>query len=715
MSDTPSQPQDIARIALPVPLYHAFDYTPPAGEKPPPIGARVRARFAHRTLIGICVAVNPPDPHASPNPLLSILDDECTVDAGLFELAHWLADYYHHPLGEVLSTMLPNALMKGAELSWRQEPIWQRTSLEVNLARAPRQQQLLEFIDSENGSTTAVAIRAAGFSSAMIDGLVQKGALEPGKQTYTLEQAPQLTADQQAAVVAIKAQLGTFAPNLLDGVTGSGKTEVYLQLIDLVVARGAQVLVLVPEIALTPQTVRRFQRRFGATEVMHSNLTDTERLAAWLKCREGSTRILIGTRSAVLTPFRNLGLIVVDEEHDSSFKQTEGLRYSARDVAVKRAQTLGIPLILGSATPSLESLHNANTGRYNRHQLRSRATGAAMPRLHIVDIRGHQLRDGISQRLERRIGQHLDAGNQVLVFINRRGYAPTYLCTACGWQAVCGRCDARMTLHTVPRGLTCHHCGARNPVPGLCPVCERDALVPIGVGTQRTETGLREAFPNTPIHRIDRDTTRSQRRLEAQLEDIRGGAPTILVGTQMLAKGHHFPDVTLVAAINADAGFLSADFKAPERTAQLIIQVAGRAGRAEKPGEVWVQTLQPENPVLQRLIDQGYSAFAALELDTRRSAGLPPIRPMALIRTETQDPALGVEFLAAMRRRIGSEVEVLGPAPAPMARVANRYRHQLMLVAGNRQHLHNALVGLRGTKGPRTLRWAIDVDPYDTF
>ena len=715
MPDAPVQHEAIARIALPVPLYNAFDYTPPAGEDLPPVGARVRVRFAHRTLIGVCVSVNPPDPHAAPKPLLSILDHESIVDGELFDLAHWLADYYHHPLGEVLSAMLPNAAMKGAELTWQPEALWQSTHAQVDLARAPRQQQLLAFIDRNDGSATAVEIRAAGFSTAMIDSLANKGALEPGKRTFTLEPAPTLTAEQRTAVKTMKTQLDHFVPNLLDGVTGSGKTEVYLQLIDQVVERGEQVLVLVPEIALTPQTVRRFQRRFGTTGVMHSNLSDTERMTAWLKCRDASTRILIGTRSAVLTPFKNLGLIVVDEEHDSSYKQTEGLRYSARDVAVKRAQTLDIPLILGSATPSLESLHNVTTGRYARHRLFSRATGAAMPRLHVVDIRGQPVRDGISQSLERRIAKHLQADGQVLVFINRRGYAPTYLCTACGWQALCQRCDARMTFHTTPRGLTCHHCGARDPLPSRCPDCERDALVPIGVGTQRTEIGLNERFPNVPVYRIDRDTTRSQRRLEARLEDIQTGAPAILVGTQMLAKGHHFPNVTLVAAINADAGFLSADFKAPERTAQLIIQVAGRAGRAEKPGEVWVQTLQPENPVLKRLINDGYAAFAELELEIRRSAGLPPTRPMALIRSEAVDPTLGATFLAELRGSIGNEVEVLGPAPAPMARVASRYRHQLMLVADTRQQLHRALAGLRGRTAPRALRWAIDVDPYDTF
>ncbi len=701
---------------MPVPLRRTFDYAVPKGMAPPARGARVRARFSHRTLIGVCVDHNPRDAYADPQPLLDVLDAESAMSDELFALAHWLADYYHHPLGEVFATMLPNAAMKGAPLRWRPEEIWRRAATPVSLpGNATRQRALVHFLDECGGWASAADIRAAGFSSAQITALASKGAIEPGQRSFELEVAPHLNDEQQRAIDDYRKHAGAFAPMLLDGVTGSGKTEVYLQAIADVLERGEQVLVLVPEIALTPQTVGRFRRRYGQTEVFHSGLSDRQRLAAWLKCRDGAARILIGTRSAVLTPFTRLGLIVVDEEHDNSFKQHEGLRYSARDVAVKRAQTLGVPLLLGSATPSLESLRNAQRGRYRQARLLERATGAQMPVMQVLDIRGHHISDGVSEPLARRIEKHLEARAQVLVFLNRRGYAPVCLCTSCGWQARCDACDARMTLHRVPSALTCHHCGARAPVPSHCLGCGAPDLIALGAGTQRTEAGLAKRFPNVPLLRIDRDTTRSQRRLEEQLQQIRQGGPAILVGTQMLAKGHHFPNVTLVAALNADAGFLSADFKAAERTAQLIVQVAGRAGRAERPGEVCIQSLQPDNPALLQLVNGGYAGFAAEELAIRERAGLPPARPMALIRAEAADGAAPLRFLDSVKRHLPMTLEALGPAPAPMLRLANRYRFQLMLLADNRRHLHDGLERIADLPAPRPVRWAIDVDPVDSF
>ena len=707
---------EIARIALPVPLHRAFDYEVPKGMRSPARGARVRANFNNRTLIGICVERNPADAHADPNPLLEVLDCESAITRELFELAHWLSDYYHHPLGEVFAAMLPNAAIRGALLEWREEEIWRRTGNPApTLDRAPRQQALLEWLDRRGGWATGAGIRALGFTSVMIAALEKKGAIEPGRRPHELEEPPALTAEQRAAVDGFQAGGSGFVPTLIDGVTGSGKTEVYLQAMSEALNRGDQVLVLVPEIALTPQTVDRFRRRYGETDVFHSGLTDRERLRAWLRCRDGASRILVGTRSAVLTPFKRLGLIVVDEEHDSSFKQHDGLRYSARDVAVKRAQSLDIPLLLGSATPSLESLRNAVNGRYRRQRLLQRATGAEMPPIHVLDIRGHRLQDGLSEPLARRIASHLNGGAQVLVFLNRRGYAPVYLCSDCGWQARCDACDARLTLHRAPAVLTCHHCGARAAIPAACPGCGGRDLLAVGAGTQRTETGLRERFPEAPLYRIDRDTTRSQRRLEEQLSRIRQGGSAILVGTQMLAKGHHFPNVTLVVALNADAGFLSADFKAAERTAQLIVQVAGRAGRAERPGEVWVQSLQPDNPALKQLVEGGYAAFAAQELGSRERAGLPPARPMALIRAEARDGAAAQRFLEGLKPSLAGNLDVLGPAPAPMLRLANRYRYQLMLLASRRRPLHDVLERLAGVVAPRSVRWAIDVDPADSF
>ena len=701
---------------MPVPLRRSFDYVVPEGVKAPANGARVRAPLSNRSLVGVCVEQNPADAYGNPKPLLAVLDPQSAMTDELFALAHWLSDYYHHPLGEVFAAMLPKLAMQGRPLVWRREEIWRLGgSGPAQLDRAPRQRALLAFLEERGGWAAAADIRAGGFTAAMIAALARKGAIEPGVRPYDVEQPPRLTSEQDAAVRAYRRQAQGFYPILLDGATGSGKTEIYLQAMADVLTRGEQVLVLVPEIALTPQTVGRFRRRYGETHAFHSNLSNRERLTTWLKCRDGEARILIGTRSAVLTPFKRLGLIVVDEEHDGSFKQQDGLRYSARDVAVKRAQTLGIALILGSATPSLESLRNARAGRYRYQRLLRRVTGAPAPALHVLDIRGQVLEDGLSRPLARRIERHLRARGQVLVFLNRRGYAPVYLCASCGWQACCEACDARLTLHRTPPALNCHHCGARSPVPLRCPGCGAGNLLALGIGTQRLEAGLKERFPGTPLYRIDRDIVRSQQRLEEQLRRIRRGDPSILVGTQMLAKGHHFPNVTLVAALNADAGFLSADFKAAERTAQLIVQVSGRAGRAERPGEVWIQSLQPDNPALAQLVQAGYAGFAAQELAVREQAGLPPARPMALIRAEHRDGAIAHRFLESIKQRLPQSLEVLGPAPAPMARLANRYRHQLMLLASERRTLHQGLQRLADTAAPRSVRWSIDVDPADAF
>lgn len=710
----------IARIAVPVPLPQAFDYAVPDGGPTPAVGARVRVYFANRSLVGICLALDPDDAFDEPKPLLEVLDGGCALTEELLGLGRWLAGYYHHPIGEVFSAMLPTAAMRGKPLTWQAEEVWLRVlGADVDLSRAHRQRELLEFIDGNGGWASGAGLRAAGFTTAVIAALAGKGAIRAGERPYDLERPLSLTAEQGVVVGTYRRSLRGFSANLLQGVTGSGKTEVYLQVLAEVLAQGRQALVLVPEIALTPQTVARFRRRYGRVDVLHSGLSEGQRLAAWLRCRDGAARILIGTRSAVFTPFKQLGLIVVDEEHDGSFKQQDRLRYSARDVAVKRAKDLDIPLILGSATPSLETLENVRNGRYRCQRLPKRATGAPMPRIHILDIRGHRLQDSLSQPLLRRIRRHLQAGGQVLVFLNRRGYAPTYLCADCGWQAVCQSCDARLTLHRRRRRLACHHCGAEWPLPAGCPSCASAGLVAVGAGTERVDEALRAGFPDVPLIRIDRDTTRSQSRLEAGLAKIAHGRPSILVGTQMLAKGHDFPNITLVAVVNADAGFLSADFKAAERTAQLLIQVAGRAGRAERPGQVWIQTLQPDNPALKRLVGEGYAGFADHELGNRHRAGMPPARHLALLRAASKDPDAPDRFLKEIRRLLSDarsrRLEILGPAPAPMRRVANMHRHQLMLLAASREALHRSLDRLAKVRAPRSLRWEIDVDPSDAL
>ncbi len=717
-TDTP-QPATIAQVAVPRPLHGVYDYKIPHNTAGPSIGARVRVPFGRAMTIGICTGLAQESAHKKLKDIVEVIDTQTMVPDDLMHLAHWMTGYYHHPLGEVLATLLPAAARKGAVAQIAPGDWWCVARDEFTNPRAPAQQALFDYLKT-HGPCRGKDLVAQNFKRSTLRNLARAGAVETWQsdnpiKTPTPDNVP--TPAQENAINAIVASLGQFAVHLLDGVTGSGKTEVYLQAMAPVLAQGQQVLVLVPEIALTPQTVRRFEERYGRVGVLHSNLSDHERLQTWLKAKSGTLPVVIGTRSAIFTPFNNLGLIVVDEEHDSSYKQQDGLRYSARDLAAKRAQHLNLPVILGSATPSLESIYNVNRNRYRHLLLPHRAGGARMPSYHLVDMRGESQTDGLSVPLQHIIRQHLRAAGQVLLFINRRGYAPTLLCKACGWQAQCSECDAKMTYHTTPSALRCHHCGLRVPVPQTCGQCGQPSLMPVGMGTQRTEAGLARLFPDVPIYRIDRDSTRSNKQLVQQFDKINTGATALMVGTQMLAKGHHFPNVTLVAILNADAGFCSPDFRAPERTAQLITQVAGRAGRAERPGEVWIQSYQPENPVLTRLIESGYAGFAELELKQRIQAGLPPAKPMALIRAEATNPSAATTLLNEFKRQLAvfTELELLGPVPAPLARVANRSRHQLMLVAPSRPKLHQGLAHLSPPKQARQIRWSIDVDPYDSL
>lgn len=705
----------VIQVAVPRPLHAVYDYEVPQQMSIPAIGARVRVPFGRSAAVGVCVATEVNSEHSKLKQVTELLDSDAIVPPELMTLAHWMSGYYHYPLGEVLATMLPAAARKGANCSIDQPDYWQTSAAGFDNPRAHAQQALFDYL-KQHQPCAGETLMAAGHKRQTLRNLLKAGAVEQctPPAAGTSEQPPVPTAAQAQAINTITEDLQGFHAYLLEGVTGSGKTEVYLRTIDPVVAAGGQVLVLVPEIALTPQTLGRFQRRFGSVGMLHSNLTDHERLQTWLKCAAGELSILIGTRSAVFTPFQQLGLIVVDEEHDASYKQQEGLRYSARDLATKRAQSHNIPIVLGSATPSLESLYNVNRQRYVRLPLPFRAGNAQMPSYHLIDMRGQQHTDGISVPLERVIRTHLGNNGQVLVFLNRRGYAPSLLCAACGWVAACSDCDARLTLHQTPRQLVCHHCSLRFQVPDACEACGLASLLPVGLGTQRSEQGLAELFPDVPVYRIDRDTTRSNRRLEEQFAKVNSGDRCIMVGTQMLAKGHHFPNVTLVAVLNADAGFLSPDFRAPERTAQLIVQVAGRAGRAQRPGEVWIQSYQPDNPNLRKLIEQGYPGFAEAELASRISAAMPPAKPMAMLRAESEDAQAAVNLLNHFKQQLQG-IELLGPVPAPLARIANRHRYQLMLLADSRSQLHRSLTQLAPPKLPHTLRWSIDVDPYDSL
>ncbi len=722
----------ILHVAVPCPLHGTFDYLPPTAGPAPQPGMRVQVPFGRRRLVGLIHSVG--DSSDLPRHQLrradAILDPEPVLPADVLALADWAARYYHHPLGEVLATALPVALRQGKPARadspdwWRLTATGREPASLDSLRRAHRQQALLQrLLQQPEGVDAAELADLGGNWRQALASLVDKGFAEPCAPPLPAPApAPALNPEQEQAVAVICGALGDFHTLLLDGVTGSGKTEVYLAALDANLARDRQALVLVPEIGLTPQLIRRFRRRLpGRLTVLHSGLAEGERLQAWLAAGSGQADVVIGTRSALFTPLARPGLLIVDEEHDLALKQQDGFRYHARDLATVRARQLGIPLVLGSATPSLESLYNCQQGRYRHLHLPRRAGEARPPETHLLDIRGQPLEAGLSRDLVQRMRRHLDAEGQILLFLNRRGYAPVLLCHDCGWVAACPRCDARMTWHQRDRRLRCHHCGHERRVPEHCQECSGSDLRSLGQGTEQLEQVLNARFPDVMVARIDRDSTRRKGAMEQLLDRARSGEARLLLGTQMLAKGHHLPSVTLVGILDCDQGLFGADFRAPERMAQLITQVAGRAGRAERPGEVLIQTHHPEHPLLQLLLREGYSRFARESLAERQAAGLPPYSHLALLRAEAVDAGPPRNFLQEAREwgeRVSSpQVMLMGPVPAPMERRAGRYRAQLLLQAPDRRSLHallDALVPqLSSLPSARRVRWSLDVDPQE--
>ncbi|MEN5004340.1 primosomal protein N' [Stenotrophomonas indicatrix] len=724
-----SGPVPTLQVALPVPLPRLFDYLPPQGEGPTvAVGCRLKVPFGNRELIGVVAGHGQTEDSQGLRQALAWCDTTSLLQGELWQSLQWLARYTHAPLGEVLSTALPGPLRHGEPLPDTHHWGWQLTAeghaQREKLRAGSRPRQLAELlaetvVDEDVLSARMQDWRVAARSLGKRD-LAERIALSVAPQHAQPLPGPTLNAEQAEAVAAITAA-ESFQAFLLDGVTGSGKTEVYLQAIIHCLAQGRQALVLVPEIGLTPQTLARFRGRLGiAVHALHSGLTDNERARVWAAASRGEARVIVGTRSAVFIPLPQPGLLIVDEEHDGSYKQQDGIRYHARDFALVRAKAQGIPVLLGSATPSLETLHNAYAGRYAHLRLKQRAGDARPPRVRILDVRKRPLRDGLSADVLAGIGEHLQRGQQVLVFKNRRGYAPVLLCHDCGWTAPCNRCDAPMTVHGGGRRLQCHHCGARQPAPLACPACGSLALQPQGIGTERLEEHLVRAFADFPVVRIDRGTTARRDALEQQLAKL-GNAPGILVGTQILAKGHDLPKLTLVVVVGIDEGLFSADFRASEKLAQQLIQVAGRAGRARDPGEVWLQTHHPGHPLLETLVNGGYHPFAQAELNQRQAAGFPPFAHLALMRAEAQQVEHANAFLLAARKLLGEQdmVEAYGPMPAPMPRRAGYQRTQLLLSAAQRPPLHGVLAQLvpqlYALPEARKVRWSLDVDPTDLY
>ena len=730
----------ILQVAVPSPLMQLFDYLPPADldiQQLQP-GSRVLVPFGKRDLVAIIIAVIKTSelPIERLKPIKCVLDSHAVIPPSLLKLCQWCSQYYHYPIGEVLHYALPTLLRKGhptektAQSAWRLSLIGEKTDPYHFTQSAGLQQLLHRFQQAPLGLLTRHNITADDKKSRLRTlqnkGLIEACTITPCHQSLTdnVQQAPQLTPEQQTSVDALCTQLDDFGVFLLHGVTGSGKTEVYFQVIQACLAQQRQVLMLVPEISLTPQTLQRLQQRFAVPiATLHSKLSAQRRLDNWIMAKYGHAPIVLGTRSAIFTPLKALGLIIIDEEHDGSFKQQDRFRFQARDVAIIRARAAQIPVILGSATPSLESMHNVEMARYHYLTLPKRASNQALPKFTIIDVRKQKLSLGLSQALIQAIRQHLDQHQQVLIFLNRRGYAPVLICHACGWVALCRHCDAKFTVHFKKQKLICHHCDYEIAMPVTCQGCRSTELRPIGYGTERIAASLASFFSEYPITRIDRDTMGSQNALNQALADIHQQHTRLIIGTQMLAKGHHFPHVTLVAILDADAGLFSTDFRATETMAQLIIQVAGRAGRGEQPGQVVMQTRHPDHPMLQLITQHDYGAFCQHLLRERKQTQLPPYSALAMLRAESTQQQQAIDFLDAAKQQAQhiphSDIQLLGPIAAPMARRAKRYHAQLLIQSTQRKQLQKFLSHwyrrVSNLKKSYTLKVVLDVDPLDLY
>ncbi len=729
----------LVRIAVPVPLADAFDYLAPANAPLPAPGCRVRVPFGRGERLGV-VLEHPATtevPAARLKRIGSVLDPHPAIGAELLASLRWAADYYHHPVGAVLSHALPGLLREGRPIDEPPEAAWQLSALgrAQDIAQLPRsaRQQTRTLHALRDGALRASELKALEIGPATLERLAAKGWIEPAATPDRAREAdtvnapptarPELTADQTAVLAefaATQAARKAFRAYLLHGVTGSGKTEIYLRLIAGELAAGRQTLLLVPEIGLTPQLVRRLRDRFGEElAVLHSAVTERERFAAWRRAYRCEARLVVGTRSAVFAPLPSAGLIIVDEEHDASYKQQTGFRYSARDLAVVRAQRLNVPIVLGSATPSLETFNNAVQGRYVKLSLPRRIGSAGVPQVRVVDLNRHASRQALSTPLIAAITDHLAAGNQVLLFLNRRGFAPALFCPECKAIEQCRRCDAHMTVHLKSAAVRCHHCGAERALDWTCRTCGGQRIA-VGAGTQRVGDELAALFPQARIARLDRDSTSRKGSLAAVLHDVEAGSVEILIGTQMLTKGHDFPRVTLVGVLNADQGLFGTDPRSHERLAQTILQVAGRAGRAERPGEVVIQTHYPEHPLLKCLLESDYTTFATLALAERRDAHWPPFAHLAVWHAEATQRDVALAFLERVRGAATAEptpVTVLGPAALAMERKDGRYRAQLLFRSAERAQLHRlvqrTLLAVRDLPDARRARWSLDIDPLE--
>lgn len=727
------KPKRVAQIGLSHTNKPYFDYLLTTSDDVA-VGQRVSVSFRQKSVAGIVVGLSDHSNVATHKlkPIEHLIDNAPLFPDDILQLCRFASDYYHRPLSDVLNTALPALLKQGKPEQFALQMVWRTLSDSAQSIshRAKAQQHAFTLLQQHADGLSTSALAEQGIKLTTLKSLQEKGLIAAVEQPRsftnisTSQPSPPTLLTEQAQVVDALINHQGFRCDVLHGITGSGKTEVYMRLIDAQIQQQKQVLVLVPEIGLTPQLYSRLQQRFSVPiAVMHSGLNDRERLDAWLLSKQTQAKILIGTRSAIFTPLPDLSLIIIDEEHDASFKQQEGMKYSARDLAIIRAQMRSIPILLGSATPSLETLFNVQQKKYHYWQLTTRAGGALSPSYQVIDLRRQGLQNGLSKPLITEMQQHLQQGNQVLLFLNRRGFAPVLMCHECAWISTCPHCDAYLTMHLKLHMMQCHHCGFQQAQPNQCHDCHSQQLVPVGLGTQRLEEQLQQLFPEQTIMRIDRDSMRRKHAFDQAIEKIHRGDANILIGTQMLAKGHHFPNVTLVAILDADSGFFSCDFRASERLGQLLLQVAGRAGRANKPGTVAIQTHCPDHPLLMTLIKQGYSAFAKALLEEREQAMFPPFCYLAIYRIEAKQHSQACEILKKVASLLKQHIQqptisLLGPVPAPLSKRADLYRYQLLIRSPNRKTLHQLLnqssQAIEKLNNKDT-KLTLDIDPIDIF
>ncbi|MGP1871124.1 MAG: primosomal protein N' [Arsenophonus sp. ER-BJ3-MAG3] len=730
----------IVQVALHIPLMKTFDYQLPKNIFFPIKGCRVVVQFGKqkKTILGIVLSHNQSSKfnYRELKTIEQVIDQESLFSDNLWSLLLWASKYYHYPIGEVLFHTLPVLLRKGEKAAFSSVWQWQITQqgkiLPLNeLKQAPKQQHAIKLLQQKSiyhHEIVEYELSKNSLQTLKKKGLIQLLSVQPkiknwNSNFYICDKKPKLNLEQLKAVEAINSKL-TFIPWLLIGITGSGKTEVYLNVIENILAQGKQTLVLVPEISLIYQTIQRFNNRFNTPiDVLHSSLNNSERLSVWLRAKKGYTSILIGTRSALFTSFSKLALIIIDEEHDNSYKQQDGWRYHARDLAVFRAKKENIPVIMGTATPSLESLYNIKKGKYHRLDLTKRPGNAKLANQYLIDLKGQSLKYLMSKPLIQRIKDHLIENNQVMLFLNQRGYSPILICHDCGWIAKCLRCNHYYTLHNYQHRLNCHLCNTKLLIPIQCFDCGSTHLLPIGLGTEQLEESINKLFPNIPVTRIDKDTTQHKGELEKQLDLVYTNGARVLIGTQMLAKGHHFPNITLVALLNVDSVLFSNDYRATERFAQLYIQVSGRAGRTGKYSEVILQTHYPEHPLLSTLLKRGYNEFALETLEERRDVSLPPHSNHIIIRSKDHNNEYAFDFLNTFKKQIekhhmySSELLLIGPTPAVQAKREGYFHWKLLLQHFSRHYLQKLISYIlpKIIKYPesRKVKWNIDVDPTE--